>query len=73
MAVKSPNHPSMRNRASSTPADTDAAINPLMKKFIDDLVKSGAAKVLTKEESEAILASTEFDGCIARPKGSTRA
>lgn len=66
MTTKSPNHPSMRKRT----ADAASTIHPLTKKFIDDLVASGSAKVLTKEESAALIADTEFDGCIARPKNS---
>lgn len=70
MTTKSPNHPSMRKRTTGTTADAASAIHPLMKKFIDELVASGSAEVLTKEESEALIADTEFNGCIARPKNS---
>lgn len=72
MATKSPNHPSMRARASSSGENAEQAIRPAMKKFIDELVKSGSAKVLTKDESESLLANTEFNGCIARPKNSSK-
>lgn len=71
MATKSPNHPSMRPNASAVNKKSGQQIRPAMQKFIDELVKSASAKVLTKEESAAILANTEFNGCIARPKNSS--
>jgi len=73
MPDKSQNHPSMRARASDTDAGAAAAIRPAMKQFIDELVKSGSAKVLTEEESEAILENVEFDGCLARPRNPANA
>jgi hypothetical protein len=39
--------------------------------FVATLVKSGAAKMLSKEESAAFFANNEFHGCIAVPKGSS--
>lgn len=36
--------------------------------FVDALVKSGAAKMLSKEESDAFFANHTFQGCIAIPK-----
>ena len=71
MATKSPNHPSMRSNASTADQKAEQAIRPVMQKFIEELVKSGSAKVLTTEESAAILENTEFSGCIARPKNSS--
>lgn len=73
MTTKSPNHPSMRTRTATADAATASAIHPAMKQFIDELVKSGSAKVLTKEESEALLENVEFDGCIAHPKSPANA
>jgi len=61
---KSPNHPSMRRHS---------VLHPSMKKFIDELAKSGSVTALTEEESDAVLESMEFDGCIARPKDSSKA
>jgi len=36
--------------------------------FLKKLASQPHVKFLTKEESEALIANTEFDGCIARPK-----
>ena len=82
MNQRSKNHPTMRKPVNKKTAATTSKkaskkaskktskdpIESAIDSFVDALVKSGAAKRLSKEESDAFFANHEFQGCIAIPK-----
>ena len=86
MTKRSKNHPTMRKpvnkkktaakpskKASKKTSEKKSKdpIESAIDDFVATLVKSGAAKMLSKEESAAFFANNEFHGCIAVPKGSS--
>lgn len=58
-----------RRKSQQTP-DTDE-LSAARNAFLAALIASGNVSILSKQESERILADTEFNGCIARPKKRT--
>lgn len=59
------------SKKTSKKASKKASKDPIesaIDSFVDALVKSGAAKMLSKEESDAFFANHTFQGCIAIPK-----
>ncbi len=80
MTERSKNHPTMRKpvkkKTAAKPSKKTSKktskdpIESAIDTFVDALVKSDAAKRLSKEESDAFFANHEFSGCIAIPKGS---